>query len=138
MPTTRRDEQLHDLVHYPVDHLVAILRDGQEAEQAAQALRDAGFDDVEVMAGPQAVAAIAASERKANPLARVWEWLSIQGSDEADARQAAIEALREGHALVIVSSTAGVRMDQAEGILKAHQARALQFFGRWTITDLGS
>lgn len=138
MPTTRRDKQPHDLVHYPVDHLVAILRDGQEAEQAAQALRDAGFDDVEVMAGPQAVATLAANERKANPLARVWERLSIQGSDEADARQEALEALREGHALVMVSATAGARMDQAEGILKAHQARALRFFGRWTITDLGS
>ena len=138
MPTARRDEQLHDLVHYPVDHLVAILRDGQEAEQAAQALRDAGFDDVEVMAGPQAVATLAANERKANPLARVWERLSIQGSDEADARQEALEALREGHALVMVSATAGARMDQAQSILKAHQARALQFFGRWTITDLGS
>src|SRR5258705_8466041 len=138
MPTARRDEQLHDLVHYPVDHLVAILRDGQEAEQAAQALRDAGFDDVEVMAGPQAVATLAANERKANPLARVWERLSIQGSDEADARQEALEALREGHALVMVSATAGARMDQAQSILKAHQAHALRFFGRWTITDLGS
>src|SRR5260370_40691641 len=99
IPTTRRDEQLHDLVHYPVDHLVAILRDGQEAEQAAQALRDAGFDDVEVMAGPQAGPAIAASRRKANPLARVWAQLSIQGWDEADARQDALEALLEGHEL---------------------------------------
>lgn len=138
MPTTRRDEQLHDLVHYPVDHLVAILRDGPEAEQAARDLRAAGFDDVEVLAGPQAVETIAANERKANPLARVWERLAIQGSDEADARQEALEALREGHALVIVSTTAGARMDQAEGILKVHQARALRFFGRWTITELGS
>src|SRR5258708_11422974 len=105
MPTTRRDEQLHDLVHYPVDHLVAILRDGQEAEQAAQALRDAGFDDVEVIAGSQAIATIAANERKANPLARIWERLSIQGSDEADARPEALEALRGGHALVMGSTT---------------------------------
>ncbi len=125
-------------MHYPVDHLVAILRDGQEAERAAQDLRDAGFDDVEVLAGPQAIDTIAANERKANPLARVWERLSIQGSDEADARQEALGALREGHAMVMVSTSAGARMDQAEGILKAHHARALQFFGRWTITDLGS
>ena len=138
MPTTRHDEQRHDLVHYPVDHLVAILRDGQEAEQAAQALRAASFDDVEILAGPQAVETITANERKANPLARVLERLSIQGSDESDARQEALESLREGHALVIVSVAAGARMDQAEGILKAHQARALRFFGRWTITDLGS
>src|SRR5258708_38877713 len=82
MPTTRRDEQLHDLVHYPVDHLVAILRDGQEAERAAQDLRDAGFDDVEVLAGPHAIDTIAANEAKANPLARGWVRLSLQGADD--------------------------------------------------------
>src|SRR5260370_3950509 len=109
MPTTRRDEQPHDLVHYPVDPLVAILRDGQEAERAAQDLRDAGFDDVEVLAGPQAIDTIAANERKANPLARVWERLSIQGSDEADARPEGLGALRGGHAMVMGSTSPGVR-----------------------------
>jgi hypothetical protein len=56
--------------------------------------------------------------------------------DEADARREALEALREGHAIVLVYAEDGTRRDQAESILKAHQAHALRFFGRWTITDL--
>jgi hypothetical protein len=136
MPTMRHDEQRHDAIHYPTDHLAAVLRDGREAERAVQDLRDAGFDDVEVFDGPHALQAITAKEQKANPLARAWERLSIQGSDEADARQEALEALREGHAMVMVYATPGAPMDQAEGILKAHQAHALRYFGRWTITDL--
>src|SRR5258707_10362515 len=100
MPTARRDEQLHDLVHYPVDHLVAMLRDGQEAEQAAQALRDAGFDDVEVMAGPHAVETIAAHERKGNPPARVWGRPSNPGGDEGGRRPEGINAMRAGAARV--------------------------------------
>jgi hypothetical protein len=136
MSTTSRDEHAHDWTHYPVDHLAAVLRDGREAERAALALRDAGFADVVVFAGPQALRAIEATERRANPLTRAWERLSIQLSDEADARRGALEALREGHAIVLVYVADGTRRDQAEGILKAHQAGALRFFGRWTITDL--
>ncbi len=138
MSTRRPDEHLHDGVHYPVDHLAAVLRDGRTAEQAARALRDAGFADVVVFAGPPALQAIEAHERQANPLTRAWERLSIQIADEADARQEALEALREGHAIVLVYTPDEARRDQAEGILKAHQAQGLRFFGRWTITDLSS
>ncbi len=138
MSTIRRDEQLHDGMHYPVDHLAAVLRDGRAAEQTARALRDAGFADVVVFEGPQGLRVIEANEHQANPLTRAWERLSIRISDEADARQEAMEALREGHAIVMVYTADGARMDQAEGILKAHQAHGLRFFGRWTITDLSS
>ncbi len=29
------------------------------------------------------------------------------------------------------------KVDQAAGILMEHRAHVIQFFGRWTITDLG-
>jgi predicted O-methyltransferase YrrM len=136
MTTERREERLHDGVHYPTGHLIAVLEDARGAEQAARALRDAGFDDVVVFNGQEGLRAIENNEDKENPLRRAWEQLSIQMSDETDWRRVHLEALREGHALVMVHVPQRGQMDQAEGILKAHQARAIQFFGRWTITDL--
>ena len=136
MPTMRRDERLHDGVHYPVSHLAAALRDIGEAEQAALALHDAGFTDVVVFDGLEGLRVIEANEHKANPLMRVWERLSIRLSDDADARQELLESLRQGHAWVMVYASDGVHVDQAHGILKAYQAHGIRFFGRWTITEL--
>lgn len=138
MTTMRHDEQFHDGVHYSTNHLIAILQDAHEAEQAAQALRDAGFADVVVFPGQQALQAIEANEQKESPLWRSWERLTQEMEDEADARQRYLEALREGHALVLVYAPQQAQEEQAEGILKAHQAHALKFFGRWTITDITS
>ena len=138
MTTMRRDERLHDGVHYPTDHLVAVLGDAQRAEQAAQALRDAGFEDVVLFNGQPALQAIEATEHKESPLRRSWERLSQELSDETDDLQERARALRQGHAVVMVYAHLRAQQDQAEGVLKAHQAHAMQFFGRWTITDLRS
>ena len=124
------DSWLHDGIHYPVGHLVGVLRDGQEAEQVALSLHEAEFTDVVVLDGHPALETLHARERAANPLTRAWERLSIYLSDDTDARQAALDALDHGHAIVMVYASAGAQEDQAESILRAHGARALTYFGR--------
>jgi hypothetical protein len=137
MSTTRYDDsQLHDWMHYPVDHLIGVLRDGQEAGLAARSLHDAGYTDVVVLDGPPALAALHAQERTANPLTRAWAQLSAYLSDDADARQAAQAALDQGHAIVMVYASGRAQQDQAESILRARGARGLAYFGRWSITEL--
>lgn len=138
LPTTRmrHDERLHDGVHYPTSHLLAVLRDPQASEQAAQALRAAGFVDVEVVSGQQALRAIEVTEQQESPLRRSWERLSQVLSDEADARPEYLEALGQGLAVLLVYAPHRALVDQAADILKAHQAHAIRFFGRWTITEL--
>jgi hypothetical protein len=39
MSTRSRDEHPHDWTHYPVDHLAALLPDGQKAEARWEALK---------------------------------------------------------------------------------------------------
>jgi len=138
MTTMSHDEEIHRGVRYPINHLLAILPDAHAAEQAAQALRAAGFSDVVVFPGQQALQAIEATELKESPLRRSWERLAVDMEDEADSRRMYLDALREGHALVMVYAPQQAQVEQAEGILKAHQAHALTFFGRWTITDITS
>lgn len=138
MPTTRHDDsRLHDGMHYPVGHLIGVLRNADEAEQAAQSLYDAGYSDIEVLEGPAAREVIESSERAAHPLARAWARLSTYLSDDADTRQAALDALDQGHAIVMVRAPSAAQQDQAEGILRAHGAHSLAYFGRWAITELG-
>jgi hypothetical protein len=52
MSTPRHDDsQLHDGMHYPVGHLIGVLRTGDEAKQVAQSLYAAGYTDIEVVEG---------------------------------------------------------------------------------------
>jgi hypothetical protein len=138
MATTRPDDQRHDWMRYPTGYLAAIIEDAQGAEQAAQALREAGFADIEVFQGQQALQAIEADEHKASPLRRAWERLERELSDETDDRREALDALRRGHAVVMVYAPMRSQADQAVGILRAHRAHPKKFFGRWVITDLSS
>jgi UDP-N-acetylmuramyl pentapeptide synthase len=138
MPTTpHEDSRLHDLVHYPVGYLMGILRDVRLAEQAAQRLRDAGYTDVVIFNGPVALESIRRREHAANPVTRAWGRLSIYLESESDARQATLDALRQGHAVVMVYASGGAQEEQVVDILLAHAAHALTYFGRWTITELG-
>jgi hypothetical protein len=134
--TSHDDSRLHDGMHHPVGHLVGVLRDGQEAEQAARSLHDAGFTDVVILDGHPALETLHARERAANSLAYAWERLSTYLSGDADSRQAALDALDHGHAIVMVYAAAGAQEDQAESILRIQGARGLTYFGRWTITHL--
>jgi hypothetical protein len=134
--TGRDDSQLHDGLHYPVGHLIGVLRDGDEAEQAAQDLYSAGYIDIEVLEGAAARQELESEERAVNPLTRAWERLSIYLSGETDDRQAALDALSNGHAIVMVYASGGAQEEQAVGILRAHGARELRYFGRWSVTDL--
>jgi hypothetical protein len=137
MTTIGHDELLHDGTHYPTSHLLAILSDTQTAEQVAKALHDAGFADVVLFNGPQALQTIEATEHKESPLRRSWERLSREISDETDSAREYLGALRQGRSVVQVYAPQREQVDQAEGILRAHGAHTIQYFGRWPITDLG-
>lgn len=130
------DSRLHDGMHYPVGHLIGVLPNGDEAEQAAQSLYAAGYTDIEVLEGSGAQEILDSTERAASPLARAWNRLSIYLSDEDDTRWAASDALSRGHAIVMVYASGKAQEDQAESILLAHGARGLTYFGRWTITEV--
>jgi hypothetical protein len=137
MSTPIHDEGVfHDGLHYPVGHLVGVLPTAGEAEQAVQSLYDEGYTDIELLEGPVAEDILESSERAANPLARAWKRLSLYLSDEDDAVRAAADALRHGHAIVMVYASSKAQQDQAESILRAHGAREQTYFGRWTITDV--
>jgi hypothetical protein len=133
----RRDARLHEGTRYPTDHLMAIIRDTQSAERVAEALHGAGFADVVLFHGQQALQAIEANERRESPLRRSWERVSVELSDETDDRRRYLGALRQGHSVVMVYARQLSQVDQATGILVAHRAHVIQFFGRWTITELG-
>ena len=130
------DSQFHEGLRYPAGHLVGVLPTADEAEQAVQSLYDGGYTDVELLEGPVAEEILEATERATNPLARAWNRLSLYLSDESDAVRAAADALRHGHAIVMVYASSKAQLDQAESILWAHGARGQTYFGRWTITEV--
>lgn len=130
------DSRLHDGMHYPVGHLIGVLPTADEADQAAQSLYDAGYTDIEILQGPAAQEILESTDRAASPLARTWKRLSLYLSDEDGAFWAAADALRHGHAIIMVYASSKAQQDQAESILRTHRTRGLTYFGRWTITEV--
>jgi tRNA A58 N-methylase Trm61 len=130
------DSQLHDGMHYPVGHLIGMFPTADDAEQATQNLYDAGYTDIEILEGPGAEDILESAERAASPLARAWKRLSLYLSDEDDAVRSAADALRHGHAIVMVYASGQAQQEQAESILRAHGARGMTYFGRWSITEV--
>ena len=130
------DSQFHDGLRYPVGHLIGVLPTADEAEQAVQSLYDEGYTEIELLEGPVGEEILESTEHAANPLARAWRRLSLYLSDEGDAVRAAADALRHGHAIVMVYASNKAQQDQAESILRAHGARGQTYFGRWTITEV--
>ena len=137
MSAPRHDNsRFHDGMHYPVGHLIGVFPTADAAEQAVQSLYDAGYTDIEILEGSAAQGILESTERAASSLARAWKRLSVYLSDEDDALRAAADALRHGHAIVMVYASGKAQQDQAESILWAHGARGQTYFGRWSITEV--
>jgi hypothetical protein len=134
MPTTVEHSPLHDLMYYPVGHVLGTLQDGQKAEQAATDLYAAGYTDVTILEGRAGLRAVQASERTEKPVARAWKRLSAY-LDNPDGLQQLLAALGQGHAIVPVYAADAAQEDQAERILREHGAHSVVYFGRWTITE---
>jgi hypothetical protein len=107
---------------YPLDDVVAVIDDRASAEQAMQALTDAGLpgDDVDLLDGPSVTEA----------------WLSSAFSDDAAyARAYALEAER-GHYLVIAHAPQPEVVERVRQVLSAYGAHSMRHYEELTVTDL--
>lgn len=121
---------------YPVNYVVAVIDDLWEAQQAAQAFIEAGYDvsDVRLMNSQEALEKIHTLETGRNWLQRFLA--SFQGTtDETGATVYKFEAQKGHHILHIYANNAD-EVEKIRDILEVYHAHTIKFFGQWSVEDL--
>ncbi len=142
-PRTDRDvapESAHqpaELLHYPTNHVVAVVDTPEQLERAVAALKRAGFPESEVVVGcgKELADALDASPGRsglAGLVIRIAERFGVSHNETA-LKDRYEEALREGKIVVSVPASSQERKAQAAEILEADGAHFINFLGRFAI-----
>lgn len=128
---------------YPTNYIVCVFDDLDDAREALQDLRAAGYEDetVRLMDAQETLAKIQELEQKKNRFQRFFS--SFQGAtDETGAEVYRFEA-REGHHILYVRACASsIRTCSTREIsricvtLKRYHGHTVKFFGTWAVEDI--
>ena len=121
--------------YYPTGYVVAVLDGKEQAERAAQALRDAGHaaGDVRVFTGEE----VLGLDRRFREERTLGQRLAgLLPADEGEAQQQYLEAAQRGHALVTVHASELAAAQPVKEILAAHGAHGVRHYGGATMTVL--
>jgi hypothetical protein len=132
-----QDPQPFDPTRYPTKHVVAILDDAKDTEEAVEELTSRGFLEKEIKIGSGTDLADRMSETTgrsglAGMAMRINEALGLV-NNEAEAKQRYEQAMRDGHYVVAVLAPTDERKEQALNILSSHSAHDIGYFGRLSI-----
>ncbi len=121
--------------YYPKHFVVAVIHERSAAEEAVEALKDAGFDDeaVQLHTSQQVLDNHRAFQERRGLLQRVE---SLFPSEEADAVKDYLEEAEQGRSFITVHAPEPEPRARARDILKAHGGHHMRYYGDATITDL--
>jgi len=121
---------------YPTDKLVGIIDAMPDAEQARQELLEAGFapDTFGVQHGTSA-AEQTVHYTDFDPFPHLTRLLHVH-SIEHEHAIVYEQALRQGQSVIAVYAPKAETRERALGILEAHNAHYINFYGTWTIEAL--
>jgi hypothetical protein len=128
---------------YPVNYVVGVIDDLQEALQAEQAFKDAGYDasTTRLMESQEAVTKIRELELKKNPFQRFFS--SFQATtDETGADIYRFEAKLGHHILYVRACSSYLRIcspqevEQICALMERFHAHAVKFFSFWSVEDI--
>lgn len=125
-----------EAARYPTNHIIAVVNDQQEAQRAADALREVGFTHVELLSGAESLRKVHQKERAQNPLARLWESARESLTETEASEQLYLDALQAGHCVVMAGVANADDAQRADDILRRYHAYSVQHFGSWTVTNL--
>lgn len=134
MPTQERAAE--EAAKYPTNHILAVINDRNEAEQAVRALRDDGFTHVELLTGGDSLRKVHQKESEENPLEKLWADAREALTEAESSEKAYRDALSIGHCVVMAGVASADDADRADDILRRYHAHTIQHFGQWTVTNL--
>ncbi len=123
-------------LRYPTDKLVAIIDAMRDAEQARHELLEAGFapEAIGVQHGTR-TAEHTVHSTDFDPFPHLTRLLHVH-SIEHEHAIVYEQALRQGQRVIAVYTPKAETRERALGILEAHNAHYINFYGKWTIETL--
>jgi hypothetical protein len=121
---------------YPTDYVVGVINDFQEAQQARQAFREAGYtaDEIRLMESTEAIQKARDLEKEKNPLQHFLS--SFQGTtDETGAHVYLLEAQKGNHILYVHADTEE-QVDEIAALMQRYHAHIIKFFGALSVADI--
>src|SRR5688572_27048821 len=125
---------------YPTNHVVGTIRDADKAQAAIDALLRAGFEreDIDVLHGEEDLRRLDPSGAEHGFFAQFQRTLiRLAGPvEEAAHLRHHVEDVRAGRFVIMVLAKDQERRDLVAGILSAHGAEFMGFYGRWAWSSI--
>jgi hypothetical protein len=135
--TTNRTD---DFIAYPTNRVVGTIADAKSARAAIEALLQAGVEqaDIDVLHGEGDLHRLDPSGAEHGFLAQFQRTLiRLAGpAEESEQLRHHVEDVRAGRFVIMVLAKSQDRRDVVAGILNAHGAEFMGFYGRWAWTSM--
>ena len=124
---------------FPRKYVHSVIDDLQQAEQAVQALQDAGCEarDIRLLASQEFVAAV---EHRLQQQSHFSEMLFrfFASTDDGFPGDVYLHEAQLGHLILLVHLKSIEQMEQVRDLLTLYRAHYIKYIGTWTVTDLPS
>jgi hypothetical protein len=124
---------------FPRKYVHSVIDDLQQAEQAVQALHDAGYNagDIHLFASQEFVAAV---EQRLQQQSRLSEMLFrfFASTDDGFPGDVYLHEAQRGHPILVVHLKRAEQMKQVCDLLAPYRAHHIKYISTWTVTDLPS
>jgi hypothetical protein len=122
---------------FPTHHVVGIVKDLQEAEQALLALRNAGHaeDRIHLIPSQEVAEGIQGWLQERNLLRKMLHLLATT-SDEGYPGQLYLEQARRGWHMIAVYAETLEQANQIAHLLSNYHVSLIKYYGRWSITNI--
>ena len=130
-------QQISSTLPFPSEHLMGVFDSLQEAEQAIQALMDAGYhaEDIALIPSQDFPSAFQEHARKDGRFRHMMHQLQVT-TDEGSLGELLLAATRQGSHFISVHVPQREHMDEASALLLNYGARLVKYVGHWSIEDL--
>jgi hypothetical protein len=118
---------------YPKGFVVAVFETQEECTQAADALRNAQFDDVRQFTDQEVIDRYRTVTEGQNIAQRIGAAIATDEHFDIDEY---VESAREGHHFLVTRAATPEQIEQVREVLFAHNAHGAKRFGEWTVQDL--
>jgi hypothetical protein len=121
---------------FPTNHVVGMVKDLQEGEQALLALRNAGHaqDQIHLIPSQEVVEGIQGRIQEPNSLRKMLHRLATT-SDEGYAAEHYLEQARRGWQMIAVYAATAEQAGQIAQLLSNSHVSLIRYYGRWSITN---
>lgn len=124
---------------FPTNHVIGVIDELQEAEEAVQALRDAGYPARDIVLIPSQTF-IDAMQKVRQETNRVTQVLHVffNSSYEGFPGDLYLEQARAGRQVLSVYASTAERAQEIARVLSKYHMHLLRYYSLFTVTDLSS